>query len=379
MRALFIATVRSHIGQFHMPLITRLKEMGWEVDAAYHDNSVDKPGLDLSPIDMVYEIPFSRSPLRASNYAAYRQLKRIIDRGNYDVIHCNTPVGGVIGRLAAKKSRKERGTAVFYTAHGFHFYKGAPLRNWLLFYPVEKYLSRYTDLLITINQEDYDLARLRHFKARAIVKIDGVGVDFSKFHVTDTEEKKRLRKECGFPEQAFIILYAADLSHRKNQQMIFRALSRTRKKMENTVLLLPGQPILKAEYERLCEQLEIRHMVRFLGYRRDIDRLLSLSDCVVSSAKQEGLPLNLVEAAATGKYIVATDVRGNADVVRQSGYGCTVELNNCEMLAEKLKELYDNSPIGSSESAARNVMVYEQTRIVEKLSSFYMAVKDMKD
>ena len=154
MKVLYVATVRSHIGQFHMPVIHALKEAGHEVHAAFHDNSADKPGLDLSVIDRTFEVPFVRSPYSPQNVKACRVLKKIIDDGNYDIIHCHTPVGGVMTRIAAKDARK-RGTKVFYTAHGFHFYNGAPKKYWAMFFPVEKALAKDTDVLITINQEDY--------------------------------------------------------------------------------------------------------------------------------------------------------------------------------------------------------------------------------
>lgn len=341
MKFLFVATVRSHIGQFHMPLIRALKDAGHIVHGAFKDNSADKAGLDLSALDQVFEVPFERSPYSTKNLQAYKKLKSIIDSENYDIIHCHTPMGGVVTRLAAKQART-KGTRVFYTAHGFHFYKNAPKKNWMLFYPVEKYLAKYTDVLITINQEDYDLATSKKFAAGKIVKIDGVGVDLSKFSPVTETEQAAARREYGFAEDQFVMLYAADLSYRKNQPMLFRALARLKDTHPDMLLLLPGQPILQKEYELQCKQLGISHMVRFLGYRRDIDRLLAACNCVVSSSRQEGLPINLIEAAARGRYIIATDVRGNADVVRQSSYGIVVPFDDDESLAKTIDDLITN-------------------------------------
>lgn len=149
MKVLFVATVRSHIGQFHIPFIRELVRRGCRVEAAFKDNSADKPGLDLSGIARTYEVPFSRSPYSVDNLKAYQVLKKIIDEGRYDAIHCHTPMGAVVTRLAARDARK-RGTKVIYTAHGFHFYNGAARKNWLLFYPVEKALAKDTDCLITL-------------------------------------------------------------------------------------------------------------------------------------------------------------------------------------------------------------------------------------
>ena len=365
MKILYVATVRSHIGQFHMPVIKALKDAGHEVHAAFHDNSKDKPGLDLSNIDKTFEVPIERSTYSPQNIKACKILKKIIDEGNYDIIHCHTPVGGVMTRIAAKDARK-RGTKVFYTAHGFHFYKGAPKKYWAMFFPVEKALAKETDVLITINQEDCDLAR-KHFKAGKVVKVNGVGVDLSKIHVTIEEEKQAARAKLGLKPEQFVMLCAADLSVRKNQPMIFRAMARIKNECPNMVALMPGQPILKDEYEKLCAELGISDMVQLMGYRRDIDKLLAACDCVISSSRQEGLPMNLIEAAASGRYIIATDVRGNADVVKQSGFGALVKLNDDEAMAWEIQKA---TAIQKAPDPKR-VLVFDENEIVKEIMDLY--------
>ncbi|NLO97204.1 MAG: glycosyltransferase family 4 protein, partial [Peptococcaceae bacterium] len=148
-KVLLIATVQSHIAQFHKPLINVLHENGYEVHVAARDNLSEKNGLVLDTADKTFNVNFSRSPYSFNNIVVYKQIKHIISENNYQFIHCNTPMGGVVGRLAARKARKS-GTKVIYTAHGFHFFKGAPLINWLVYYPIEKILSGFTDVLITI-------------------------------------------------------------------------------------------------------------------------------------------------------------------------------------------------------------------------------------
>ena len=366
MKILYCSTVRSHIGQFHGPVIKALKAAGHEVHAAYHDNSADKPGLDLSMLDKVFEVPFERSPYSPQNIQACKILKKIIDEGDYDIIHCHTPVGGVMTRIAARDARK-RGTKVFYTAHGFHFYKGAPKKYWAMFYPVEKLLAKDTDVLITINQEDYDLATKHHFKAGKIVKINGVGVDLSKFHAATAEEKQAAREALGLKAEQFVMLCAADLSYRKNQPMIFRAMARLKDECPNLLALMPGQPILKDEYEKLCAELGISDMVQLMGYRRDIDKLLAACDCVISSSRQEGLPMNLIEAAASGRYIIATNVRGNADVVKQCGFGTLVELNDDAAMAEEIRRAMSVDQIPDLE----RIRLFDENEIVHSVLQIY--------
>ena len=341
MKILFVATVRSHIGQFHMPFIRELKARGVEVHAAFKDNSADKPGLDLSAIDKTFEVPFERQPLRPNNIKAYRELKKIIDGNGYDAVHCHTPMGAVITRLAAKSARK-KGTKVIYTAHGFHFFKGASIKNWMLFYPVEKYLSKYTDCLITINSEDCELAHKKKFRAGKIYKVHGVGVELDKFKAVDADEKARLRAEYGYDGDTFIMIYPADLSVRKNQPMLFDALQKIAEKNKNVKLLLPGQPIRLEEYKRMVSERGIADNVEFLGYRRDINNLVELSDLSVASSFQEGLPINIIEAMAMGNAIVATDVRGNNDAVEDGVNGYLVPVGDSDLMAEKILELMND-------------------------------------
>ena len=341
MKILFVATVRSHIGQFHMPFIKELKKLGFTVDAAFKDNSDIKPGLDLSAIDNVYEVPFSRSPYSADNLKAYKILKDIINSGNYDAIHCHTPMGGVVTRLAARSARK-KGTKILYTAHGFHFYNGASKKNWLLYYPVEKYLSKYTDALITINSEDYKIAKEKLNKAGCVFYVPGVGVELDKFSVISSARKEELRKINGFSVNDFLMIYPADFSFRKNQKMIFDALVEVIKKHKNIRLLLPGATDGAEACKEYCKNIGIADYVDFLGYRRDIFDLDGMCDLSLSSSRQEGLPINLIEAMALGNPIVATDVRGNNDLVEDGVTGYLVPLNDSKLMAEKINYLIEN-------------------------------------
>lgn len=246
--------------------------------------------------------------------------------------HC--PPGG--------KGARKKGTKVIYTAHGFHFFRGAPLKNWLLFYPVEKYLSKYTDCLITINSEDYALAHEKKFRAGKIYQVHGVGVELDRFKAVDDEEKARLRAEYGYDNDTFIMIYPADLSVRKNQPMLFDALQKIVQKNKNVKLLLPGQPIRLEEYKQMVAERGIAENVDFLGYRRDINNLVGLSDLSVASSFQEGLPINLIEAMAMGNPIVATDVRGNNDAVEDGVNGYLVPVGDSGMMAEKILELMND-------------------------------------
>lgn len=372
MKILFVATVRSHIGQFHMPFIKELKKLGFTVDAAFKDNSDIKPGLDLSAIDNVYEVPFSRSPYSADNLKAYKILKDIINSGNYDAIHCHTPMGGVVTRLAAKSARK-KGTKILYTAHGFHFYKGSSKKNWLLYYPVEKYLSKYTDALITINSEDYKIAKEKLNKAGGVFYVPGVGVELDKFSVISSARKEELRKLNGYSVNDFLMIYPADFSFRKNQKMIFDALVTVIKKHKNIRLLLPGATDGAEECKEYCKSVGISDYVDFLGYRRDIFDLDGMCDLSLSSSRQEGLPINLIEAMALGNPIVATDVRGNNDLVEDGVTGYLVPLNDSELMAEKINYLIENPQLcrDFGNKALESILKFSVENVNNELIAIY--------
>lgn len=372
MKALFTATVKSHIGQFHMPFIKELQTRGYEVHAAYKDNSDQKQGLDTSAIDKIYEVPFSRSPYSPSNIKAYFALKKIIDENSYDVIHCNTPMGAVITRLAAIGARK-RGTKVVYTAHGFHFYKGAPRINKILFYPVEKILSRCTDALITINSEDYNAALNHNFKAKKIYHVNGVGVDLSRFHSVSADERSALRTQYGYSDNDFIMIYPADFCERKNQNMLFDMLKILLKHNKNFKLLLPGATDKSQPYIEYAKSIGVFDNVEVLGYRNDISNLVALSDVSLSSSRQEGLPINLIEAMAIGNPIVATDVRGNNDLVKNGINGFTVALNDSAAMADAVMKIY-NSPqlaLDFKNQNAKEVKKYSVESVIDDMVGIY--------
>ncbi|MCR5207529.1 MAG: glycosyltransferase family 4 protein [Eubacterium sp.] len=376
MKILYVATVRSHIGQFHIPFIKKLKELGCTVDGAYRDNSSDKPGLDTSALDNVYEIPFTRTPYSFDNIKAYFRLKKLLKANNYDAVHCHTPMGGVITRLAAKSLRK-KGLKVIYTAHGFHFYNGASKKNWLLYYNAEKYLAKYTDCLITINREDYEIAKKDFSSAGSICKVNGVGVDFNKFTAKTAEEKKELRKRYGYSDEDFLIIYPADFCYRKNHIMLLEAVKLVYDKHKNVKLLLPGLQTENGECVRFCNENGLNEAVEFLDYRRDIYDFAGMCDLSVSTSRQEGLPINLIEAMGLGNPILASDVRGNNDVVEDGVNGYLVKLNDSAAMAERICGLIENREKLEefSENGRRLSVKYGTEPVIEKMLKVYRSLE----
>lgn len=371
MKVLLIATVQSHICQFHKPLVAMLHEHGGEVHVAARDNLSEKNGLKLDFVEQVFDVPFQRSPFSPKNLMAYRQLKRVIDEGNYDVVHCNTPVGGVLGRLAARKSRK-CGTKVLYTAHGFHFYKGAPKKNWLIWYPVEKFMCRYTDKLITITQEDYDLASAK-FSVQ-LERIHGVGANSAKYCKLSKEECTRLRQELGFFEKDKLLLCTGELLPNKNQITAIRAMQILTKEQPDAKLLLAGNGQTFPELREEVDRMGLQDRVIFLGYRTDLERYANIANVIVSCSYREGLPMNVVEGMLLEKPVVASYNRGHRELIVQGVTGFMVPPADAGAFAEKIALLIDNGALATAmgRSGYEKARLYADTNVCSELERIYL-------
>ena len=330
-KILYVATVDSHIRAFHLPYLKMMQEKGWETHVATN-------GKEKIPFcDHRHTICMERSPFKPNNLRAIKQMKQLLEKEHFDIIHCHTPMGSVVTRLAAKKARKN-GTRIIYTAHGFHFYTGAPLINWLLFYPVEWYLAKYTDTLITINHEDYNRAKKKFSKrCHDIQYVPGVGINPKKFDFKMTEkEKHELRTSLRLKDDDFVMICVGRLDKNKNQSFLIKCMSELVKEKPKAHLLLVGQDELNGKYQRLAKKLGVGINVHFLGQRKDIPKLLKISDLAVSSSKREGLPVNIIESSITGIQIVTTGCRGVSDILKDYNNISTADDKNS--FEKKIKE-----------------------------------------
>ena len=340
MKILYTATVLSHICQFHLPYLQMLQEQGHEVHVAAHDNLAVKNGLQLKYTDKFIEIPFARSPASPDNIKAYKQLKKLINAEHYDVILCNTPMGGIVTRLAAKKARKN-GTKVIYMAHGFHFYKGASKKAWLVFYPIERYMARHCDVLVTINEEDYALAKAK-FKNVKVEHIHGVGVRTERYHFATAEECAQMRNDEGLNADDFAILCTGELNANKDQKTLICAAAKLKDKIPNLKVLLAGNGPLEDELREQIKSLGLEGAVKMLGYRTDLENVVPAMDLIVSCSHREGLPLNIIEAMLCEKPLVASVNRGHTELIDNGVNGYLFSAGDVDTLADKIEEIYKN-------------------------------------
>ncbi|MGE7663643.1 glycosyltransferase family 4 protein [Peribacillus sp. NPDC097197] len=366
-KVLFCATKDYHFEAFHLPYFKWFKEQGYEVHTAAHGDLV------LPFVDKKHIIPIQRSPIKIENLKAYKDLEKLIESNNFQLVHCHTPMGGVLARLAGRKAR-EKGTKMIYTAHGFHFCKGSPLINWLLYYPIEKYLAKLTDCLITINEEDFQLARKRNFKAQEIKHVHGVGVDTERFHPVSPFYKSVLRLEKGYRDDDFLMFYAAEFNKNKNQQLLLRSFSLIKDEIPNARLLLAGEGPLLDDCRKLAETLGISENVDFLGFRNDIDVLLKISDLAVASSLREGLPVNIMEAMACGLPVVAVKNRGHSELVKNNQNGWLIDRNDERNFTEKILKVFGDSELRIKYGKNGRKMIenkYSTKKILEAKSEIY--------
>ena len=333
-KRILITCTDSMMKQFLEPHVIYLVEKGYEVEIACSEvlSRMAEVREDLGKYVRIHPLSMQRSPLSKDNLKGYKEVKRIIDQTHFDLIWTNEPVMGVMTRLAAKKARKA-GTKVLYMVHGFHFYKGAPLLNWLFFYPVEKYMAHYADCICTINQEDY--ARLQKFSVKKKAYIHGVGINTDRLQPSGAETN--IRRELGLPDQAFLVLSVGELNENKNQKVIMEALALLHDPDIHYVLCGKGDQLenLKA----LAAQCGLSDHVHFLGYCKDLYGIYTQSDVFAMPSKREGLGIAPLEAMYCGLPLVSSNRHGLFDITVHGESGFLYAPDDAKGFAEGIGRL----------------------------------------
>lgn len=374
-KVLVIASVASMIKQFNIPNIKLLIEMGFDVEVACNftsgapmpSESVLELQNTLDSLDVKYhQIDFNRNPFNFNSImTSIEQLKKILKSDSYSFVHCHSPIGGVVTRIACKNIN----TKVIYTAHGFHFYKGAPILNWFLYYPIEKYFSKYTDILITINKSDYKFAK-NHFKHPAVYYLPGVGID-DNFSLETNAYSSDIRKDLNLCDEDFLIVSVGELNKNKNHETIIKAISLLEDKTIH--YLICGVGHLDKYLKNLSYDLNIGKNVHLLGFREDVFLINSKSNVFAFPSKREGLGLAAIEAMACGLPIITSNIGGINDYSEnlKTGFKCNPTDINC--FSRAIESLRSNSDL-ADEIGERNKLIsnkYLTSVVISKTREIY--------
>lgn len=382
-KALILTSVVSMLKQFNINNIKILKSLGYEVHVA---SNFKNPGTISNEASddflkwckensiICHHIGIQRNPFNLTNIIIIKQIKAILSEYKFDVLHLHSPVGGILGRLASLKYRK-KGLKVIYTAHGFHFYKNSKFINWLIYKNIEKICSYVTDVLITINEEDYINAK-KYLNAKNVKLVPGVGVDLKKFPIISEERKLTLRKDYNLSKDDFIMIFVGELNNNKNQIMLLNSVETLVKKIDNLKLLLIGKGENFEYYNQIIREKELNKYVDLLGYREDVIKLNQMSDVVVSSSKREGLPVNIMEGMSVGLPIIATNCRGNRDLVHHGVNGFLCDINNVEEMTEYIYKLFKDKKMQESFSvSSQNIIKNFSSEVVnEEMKKIYSEI-----
>lgn len=370
-KILFVATVQSHIINFHLPYIELLQKKGYEVHVATKLDSIKYKDIyeKLENIKWI-NIDFTRSPISKDIFISYKQIKQYIKENKFELIHVNTPIASFITRLACRKTKN---TSIIYTAHGFHFFKGSSIKNWLIYYTLEKIAARWTDAIITMNDEDYNLAKNKFESNKcSIYKINGIGVETKKYS-TEYIEKKDYEKYSLKPTD-FVVTIIGEINKNKNQKQIIDAIYELIPKYLNIKLLIVGEGDMSQEISLYIKQKGISSNIKMLGFRKDIPEILNISDIIVSCSYREGLPKNLIEAMMAKKALVCTDIRGNRDLIKNGENGILVEINNIEETKDAIETLYKNKELLDSMGSKSKKMSdkYSLSKVKKQMEEIYL-------
>lgn len=367
-KVLFIATVYTHLAAFHIPFMKMLQEKGYEVHAAA--SSVTGRRDDVENAGAIcWEIPFKRSPYNPANLKAFLELRSLLKNHYFDLIHVHTPVAAFLGRFLAKSTHQG---PVLYTAHGFHFYKEAPRRNWLIYYTAERIASRWTDGLIVMNGEDFENAQKLGFKAgENLFYVHGVGIDLSEY-TNPSVCKNYIRASLGIGQEDVVIACVGELNENKNQDFLLDAWGELTRRHNYIHLLFVGTGEKMSTLQKKVLQEHLQR-VYFLGYRRDVPQILRETDIATLVSKREGLPRCIMEAMAAGKPVVASNVRGNRDLVEHGRTGFLVELEDISGLIQAFEKLILDRQLRISMGIAgqKKMCDYSLENILAEMSDIY--------
>lgn len=362
MRVLFTASTLSHIRSFHLPYLRAFREAGWTVAVACGGAQAPLPEAD-----QVLFLPFEKKMTAPSNLRAQRQLRRFLEENPCDLICTHTSLAAFFTRRAVAGMRNR--PPVVNVAHGYLFDDRTPgVKRQILLW-AERLTAGQTDLLLTMNAYDLEVARRFHLGKR-VAFIPGIGVDFSRLDGAAALDRKQVREELGFGAEDFVLVYAAEFSHRKSQAVLIRGLQRLPQRVK---LLLPGQGELWDTCRDLALSLGLEDRVVFPGQVGDMVPLYAAADAAVSASRSEGLPFNVMEAMYTGLPVVASEVKGHTDLICPEENGLLYPYGSEEGFAQAVERLLTQPGLGEQLGvrAREGMERYRLDRVLPQVMEYY--------
>ena len=341
-KVLVLTTTDNMITQFLVPHIKDLISYGAKVDCVCHKTGPWFDDLSSMGFNMI-DINMRRSPIKPTNYKAYRSLVKLFKERKYDLIYCQQPVGGLMGRLLGKKFK----VPVIYTAHGFFFFKGNnPLKN-VLYRTAEKVLSKNTDVLITINDEDFSATQ--KWKTPRKYKISGIGINSKRF-VDEEFDKQAFKKSLGIESEDKVVLSVAEVNKNKNYRTMLKTIVNLVKEDPKIKYLACGTGVLIDEMQNKVKKYGLENNVHFLGYRKDINKIMQISDVFFHQSYREGLPVSVMEAMYFGLPVVASNIRGNRDLIDNKKGGFLTEPEDVVAQTDAIQKILSNDDLAKQMS-----------------------------
>ncbi len=368
-KALILTTTSGFLSQFELNNVRLLQEKGYQIHYATNFGVPIYEVKDQALVDMgiiLHHISIEKSPFSIKkNIWAYRELKRIIDREKIDVVHCHNPVGGLLGRLSAHMSKRK--PYVIYTAHGFHFFTGAPLKNWLFYYPVERYLAKYTDIIITINHEDYERAGSFKYKPDGHAEIiPSVGVDTAKYYPESSE----------YEGDIFHIVSAGELNANKNHKVVIDAIAKLGN--PNIYYNICGEGPLRKELQEYIDSKHLGGQVFLRGYCYDMPQMLHNADLFIFPSYREGMGMAALEAMASGVPIIAADNRGTREYMQNGENGLVCKPDSAQEFADAIRTMYDSKELRQkyASNALKTIERFTLQKAAEKMHQIYQVLPE---
>ncbi|RAS82295.1 glycosyltransferase family 4 protein [Priestia endophytica] len=365
-KILYVTTISNTLNAFLIPHINQLQREGYTVDCACSVVHRIKKEL-INDKTHIFNIPFARNPLSLGNVKALKQLIKIQQQNSYDIIHVHTPIAATFGRLLKVRFPRLK---VVYTVHGFHFYKGASFLNWGIYYPIEKVMARFTDVAVTMNSEDYKTAKKIGIKE--VLNVNGVGIDLENYQFKLTKNEKILNS-LGLKEEDFILLMIAEVNKNKNHKQMIDSVYRLKEKGIDIKVICAGEG---PELENVKEYIKTKDLdknIKMLGFRTDIKDLISICDIGLLMSYREGLPRNIMELMACSKPVIATDVRGNRDLINEGKNGYLVPLGDDFETANKIEKVFNDRKLlkDLGENALSSIQPYDINKVLLHLKDIY--------